>query len=419
MRKVLLIGIFDGEDVGEAWLGFQWAKRLAARHEVTILTYYKRGSNPLSRQLPGVRVIEWPEPALVGRAERLNSLLKPGWVPFYVRARRWIGSRRAAGERFDLAYQTNPVAIRYPSPAVGFGIPFVIGPVGGSLSSPPGFAMGEDTAPWYVRLRGLDQFRLRADPWLRKTYTQASCVIGIAPYVREVLAGIPMRRFEAMSDFGIDSLPVPADRAARDSRDIRLLFVGRVIRTKGVRDALRALSMVKELPVVFDVVGDGFDRAACEALSADLGLGDRVRFHGRVERGRVDDFYRAADVFVFPSYREPGGLAVQEAMAHGLPAIVANVGGPADAVDDATGIRVPLHSPDQYAADIAAAITRLVTDRELRLVLGAGARRRVAEILLWEQKVIRLEEIWEDAIEHGRQPLWPGRTGRIRGIPSL
>src|SRR5580698_4471542 len=103
MRKALLIGIFDGEDVGEVWHGFQWVRRLAARHEVTILTYYKRGRNPLSGQLPGVRVIEWREPALVGKAERLNSLLKPGWVPFYVRTRRWIRQRLAAGERFDLA----------------------------------------------------------------------------------------------------------------------------------------------------------------------------------------------------------------------------------------------------------------------------------------------------------------------------
>lgn len=406
MRKVLLIGIFDGEDVGEAWLGFQWAKRLVARHEVTILTYYKRGRNPLSRQLPGVRVVEWPEPALVGKAERLNSLLKPGWVPFYVRARRWIAERLAAGERFDLAYQATPTAIRYPSPAIGLGIPFVIGPVGGSLSSPPGFTGCGDTAPWYVQLRRLDQLRLRADPWLRRTYAQAGCVIGMAPYVRDVLADIPLRRFEAMSDFGIDRLPAPADRSARDGREVRLLFVGRVIRTKGVRDALRALGMVTELglPVVLDVVGDGVDRAACEALSADLGLGDRVRFHGRVDRGRVDDFYRAADVFVFPSYREPGGLAVREAMAHGLPAIVADAGGPADAVDDTSGIRIPVHSPDQYAADIAAAITRLTADRELRLLLGAGARRRVAQDLLWDNKVTRLEEIWADVLaEHGCQ----------------
>ena len=50
-------------------------------------------------------------------------------------------------------------------------------------------------------------------------------------------------------------------------------------------------------------------------------------------------------------------------------------------------------SPDQYAADIAAAMTRLVRDRQARLALGAGARRRVAEIALWDNKVRQWEDI--------------------------
>ena len=131
-----MIAPCDGEDVGEAWVAFQWAQRLAARHEVTLLTYHKRGSTPVSRQLDGGRVIEWAEPPGVGRAERLNSMLKPGYVPFYLRARRWIREALARGEHFDLAYQPVPVAMRYPSPVAGLNIPFAIGPVGGSRSIP-------------------------------------------------------------------------------------------------------------------------------------------------------------------------------------------------------------------------------------------------------------------------------------------
>lgn len=89
MLKLLLIApICDGQDIGEAWVAYQWARCLAARHEVTVLTYYRRGRFPLSLQLPGVRVVEWAEPRGLGRAERFNSLLKPGCVPFYFRARR-------------------------------------------------------------------------------------------------------------------------------------------------------------------------------------------------------------------------------------------------------------------------------------------------------------------------------------------
>ena len=52
----------DGQDVGESWLAHQWATRLAERVDLTVLTTYKRGHTPPSRQLPGVCVVEWSEP---------------------------------------------------------------------------------------------------------------------------------------------------------------------------------------------------------------------------------------------------------------------------------------------------------------------------------------------------------------------
>ncbi len=391
-KLLLVVPTCDGLDVGEAWVAHQWVRHLAVRNDLTVLTYHKRGKTPASAQLPGIRVIEWAEPRGLGRAERFNSMLKPGYVPFYFRARRWIRAAQARGEKFDFAFQPVPVAMRYPSPVAGLGIPFVIGPVGGSLQSPPGFGDGARRAPWYLRLRKLDQLRIRRDPWLRGTYEQASCVLGIAPYVKEFLATTAVQRFEVMSETGIEALPEPVDRADRQG-DIRLLFVGRLIPTKGAGDAIRALGLARELPARLDIVGDGFDRAACEALTADLGLGDRVRFHGQLPRGQVDDLYRSADIFVFPSYREPGGNVVFEAMGHGLPLIVSDLGGPGNVVDDTCGIRLHPQDPEQYARDIAAAISRLVTSADLRRALGDGARQRVADIGLWASKARHFEAL--------------------------
>ena len=402
MLKLLLIApTCDGQDVGEAWVAYQWVRRLASRHEVTVLTYYQRGHTPLSCQLPDVRAIEWAEPSGLGRAARLNSMLKPGYVPFYFRARRWIRAALARGERFDLAHQPVPVAARYPSPAAGLGIPFVMGPVGGSLQSPPGFRAEEGTTAWYVQLRGLDRVRLRRDPWLRRTYLQAGCVIGIAPYVSELLAETAVRSFEVLSETGIDHLPESVDRAGRRG-EVRLLFVGRLVRTKGARDAVRALGLLRDLPVCLDIVGDGFDRAACEALAGELGLSDRVRFHGWLPRPLIDEFYQSADVFVFPSYREPGGNVTFEAMGHGLPVIVSDIGGPGAVVDQTCGIRVHPVSPEQYSRDLAAAVTRLVRDPDLRRSLGEAARRRVGEVGLWDSKARQLEAIYAKVLA-GRQ----------------
>lgn len=398
MLKLLLIApTCDGQDIGEAWVAYQWVRHLASRHEVTVLTYHKRGRTPLLHQLPGVRVIEWAEPRGLGRAERLNSMLKPGYVPFYFRARRWIQGALARGEKFDLAHQPVPVAARYPSPAAGLGIPLVMGPVGGSLRSPPGFDADECTTAWYVGLRRLDQLRVRRDPWLRGTYLRADCVIGIAPYIGEFFAGTPVQRFAFMSETGLEGLPEPVDRAGR-SCEVRLLFVGRLVRTKGARDAIRALGLARDLPASLDIVGDGFDRSACEALARQLGLAARVRFHGWLPRARIEEYYKSADVFVFPSYREPGGNVTFEAMGHGLPVLVSDLGGPGNVVDDSCGIRVHPQSPEQYARDLAAAMAKLVTDPELRRSLGAGARRRVAEIGLWDSKIGQLEAIYAEVL---------------------
>jgi len=203
LKLLVVAPTCDGDDVGEAWVAFQWVRRLAERHDVTLLTYHKRGRRPASEQLPHCRVIEWTEPRLFGRAERFNSLLKPGYLPFYVRARRWIRRSIRSGERFDIAHQISPVAMRYPSPLADFDIPYVMGPVGGSLPTPAAF-VDEDTSPWYVGLRRFDAWRLRRDRLLRRTYENAACVLGIAPYVGDLLGQVRLRRFEIVSETAIE-----------------------------------------------------------------------------------------------------------------------------------------------------------------------------------------------------------------------
>ena len=97
--------------------------RLAARHDVTLLTMHRRDRTPPSEQLPGVRIVEWPDPKLSGRHDRLNSLLKPGYIPFYREARRWIREALERRERFDVAHQLLPVAMRCRLPPPGSACP--------------------------------------------------------------------------------------------------------------------------------------------------------------------------------------------------------------------------------------------------------------------------------------------------------
>lgn len=396
MKKILMVApACDGEDVGEAWVAFQWASRLAERYELTLLTTYKRGHTPMSQQLPNARVIEWQEPAGVGRFERLNSLMQPGYIPFYLRGRRWIRRQLAAGEHFDIVHQVVPVAMRYPSPAAGLGIPFVIGPVGGSLDSPLAFAQEEGATPWYQKLRALDKWRLRADPLMRRTYESADCVVGVADYVREFLEGVRVRRFEVMSETAVDEVPDAVDRAGRND-PVRLLHVGRIVRTKGLRDVIRAMASLRDLNVTLDVLGDGNDRDACEQLIAELDLGDRVTMLGSVPRSAVDAFYERADIFVFPSYREPGGNVSLEAMSWGLPVIVCERGGPGANVNDSSGFLLAAESPAQLTADCASALRTLIEDPALRVGMGEAGREHVLTTHLWSQRLERMAHLYDE-----------------------
>lgn len=401
MAKVMLLAYAcDRDDVSETWCSYQWTSRLVRQHEATVLVCNRRSRLGAAReQLPGARVFEWAEPALLERFGTFSSMVKPAYLSYYWRARRLL-RRLLRQESFDLIHQYEPFAPRYPSPAVGLGVPFILGPVGGAVDTPPGFAAEtERHMAWYTQLRAVDRWRFRYDPWLRRTYAGADLVLGIAPYVAELLAPVPVRRIAFMHETGVEAVPPAVTRRRPERGHLRLLFVGRVVRTKGVRDAVRAMAHLRDLPgVTLDVLGDGDDRQPCEAEAATLGVTDTVTFHRWQDRDVVARYYAGADVFVFPSFREASGTVVIEAMSNGLPLVVAASGGPGYTIGDTCGIAVPPEAPAQFAAGIAAAVRRLAADPDLVLRLGRAARERVATDFLWDRKVERMGEIYREVI---------------------
>lgn len=410
MARVLLIAYAcDRDDVSETWCAHQWASHLIRRHDATVLAYNRRDRCGAARdQLPGARVFEWRELPGLDATRTFSDMVKPGYLDFYWRARRLI-RRLLRTESFDVVHQFEPFAPRYPSPAAGLGVPLIMGPVGGAVATPPGFA-GEvgESMRWYTKLRGLDRWRFAHDPWLRHTYASADVVLGIAPYVRELIGALPLRRFDCMHETGVESLPPATARRPPQPGVLRLLYVGRIVRTKGVRDAVRALAQVGDLPGTrLDVVGDGGDRAACEAEARRLGVADRVVFHGWLDRDAVQRCYAEADVFLFPSFREASGQVVVEAMSHGLAMIVADSGGPGFTVGDTCGIAVPPRNPEQFATDLGAAIRRLARDPALVSRYGRAARQRVADDFLWARKVDRMDALYAEVARPSAAPAAP------------
>jgi glycosyltransferase involved in cell wall biosynthesis len=396
MNILLIAPNIDGTDVGEAFVAFKWAQALIPRVTLTVLSFERPGRTPLATQLPGVRVVTWPEPAWARCNERLNAMLKPAWPVFAAHVRNWLRQALAQGERFDVAHQLMPQAARYASPLRHFDVPYIIGPLGGALDTPAAFRAEAGSAPLFTRLRALDAYRFRHDPWLRASYAGAACILGVAPYVADVLADIALRRFVPMLELGIDDVEPPQTRPLTPGA-LRLLHVGRGVRTKGLRDTVRALAHLPDLGhVTLTSAGAGEEIALCRAEAQALGVAHRVTFLYRQPREDIENLYRSHDAFVFPSFREPAGGVLYEAMRHGLPVITAARGGPDFIVDDTCGLRLPVTTPAGFATDIADAIRRLDTDRTLLADLGQGARVKVLRDGLWSAKADRLLTLYNE-----------------------
>jgi glycosyltransferase involved in cell wall biosynthesis len=169
-----------------------------------------------------------------------------------------------------------------------------------------------------------------------------------------------------LSEEAFVSNPRPA---RTENRSISLVFVGTLAQLYKAPDVLIdavALCVREGLDLELALVGDGKHRAELEAQAAALGLGERVRFVGRLPAG---DAVRAqldrADVFVLPSYQEGLPRAMIEAMARGLPCIGSTIGGIPELLSSEE------MAPPGDAAALAHTIRRMVTDPQWLARLSA------------------------------------------------
>ena len=125
-----------------------------------------------------------------------------------------------------------------------------------------------------------------------------------------------------------------------------------------------------------------------------------VNFHGQVPRAEVDAFYQKSHVFLFPSFREPSGNVVMEAMSHGLAMIVANRGGPGYVVNSNCGYVIDVDTPEQYSTKISQAIQALLDNNEKIESMGKASRAYIEKNCLWDTKINRLLEFYQDIFQN-------------------
>jgi glycosyltransferase involved in cell wall biosynthesis len=198
-------------------------------------------------------------------------------------------------------------------------------------------------------------------------------------HAKVVYGGTSIEEFDAM----------PQRRAAGDL-PLRLLYIGRLQRIKGLHTVVKAMQLLDDT-VTLDVLGAGDPEYVAELEGAVLqtGLQERVRFLGAAQRSQVPYVLAQHDVLLFPSeWDEPFARSVLEAMAAGLVVIGTTTGGTGEVlVDGETGLTYPAGDAERLAEQIR----RLVDDAILRRRLAESGCRTVRQNFTLGRMVDELE----------------------------
>jgi glycosyltransferase involved in cell wall biosynthesis len=171
---------------------------------------------------------------------------------------------------------------------------------------------------------------------------------------------------------GLDASQLRADLHLEGKRVA--VFTGRLVPHKGVDVILEALAQLPR-DVVLVVIGAGPRLPSLVRLARRLGVNDRVRFCPAVSDEDLPRFLALGDVFVFPSQNrlEGFGLAVAEAMAVGLPVVVADMPGVREVIESG---KEGLLAEPMIASDLAEKIRIILDDPGLARRMGRAGRDR-------------------------------------------
>ncbi|MGE0549482.1 MAG: N-acetyl-alpha-D-glucosaminyl L-malate synthase BshA [Kofleriaceae bacterium] len=262
--------------------------------------------------------------------------------------------------------------------------------------------LGTAAPAMVVTLHGTDVTRLGAHPSLNPAtaFALAACdgVTTPSQFLRREAAkcfGLAEQRIEVISNFvdvGRFTPPARRDRTAlaalfgSPSDGPFLIHVSNLRAIKRPTDLVMLVARLRGVGARMVVVGEGPERAACEARARELGVADAMRFMGR--RDDFEGLLAQADGFVLPSESESFGVAALEALASGVPVFGYEVGGVPEVVTPATGALVPV-------GNIEALATAILEGLGNRDALGRAGRERATALFRSEHIISTYEACFQ------------------------
>src|SRR3989344_3374780 len=193
----------------------------------------------------------------------------------------------------------------------------------------------------------------------------------------------------------------PPEVEYRNTSDIReslnLIYVGKMIKSKGVFNLIDIISDHSFANVKLNMVGDGRDFKHLKSYSDSKKLTEKIEFYGNIPPEKVIPLMQSSDIFVMPTLRFEGfPMTLVEAMFAGLPVVANNMGGISDAViNGETGF---LADPANLN-DFKEKLLKLVSNKELIREMGLKAQGRAKNEFTTEVMVNKYELVFDEVLK--------------------
>jgi len=296
--------------------------------------------------------------------------------------------------KFDLIHQLNPVFTGVSLALAGSDLPLVLGTYVGRWPEDPNALTSR--GGWSGRLLGHARSFIAA---LQQRQADALILTTPAAWNRLPDPETVKQRIHVVPH-GLDTelfSPKPAwdsqESLAAEQAEPSVLFFANVVKRKGIHTLVEAFpGVLREVPNCrLRIAGGGPDVPEIKELVSKLGVSEHVELLGRKERTDAPELYRNCTVYCLPSFGEPYGTTVVEAMSCAKALVVTNCGALPHLVHEQGGLRVP--AGDSIA--LSQALVWLLQRPNERAKMGRYNRQFVEEKMPWDSVARQLEEVYE------------------------
>lgn len=407
-KKILAIAYacspYQGSEQGVGW---GWVQMIARNHEVYVITAsrYRHDIERYHKEEGSNHNISFHYVD-----HKWSPVIDRFYPPYYLATyNKWLKDaykltlQLRGNHSFGLCHLITYVGFRHPGEFYKLDIPFVWGPVGGLENTPWHLlpAMGF-RGIFYYTLRNLvnsfDKKFLRAPKKAFDKASRSGAVIAATSSISLEIKKYYGIESSVICEVGIPERVVDKKNERADDEPLRISWSGEHLPGKALPLLFAALKrMSSEANWSLDILGDGPCRKRWVELAEDMGLNDRCKWHGKIQREDALSVMGDSHLFVITSLKDLTSSVLLEALSLGVPVICPDHCGFSDVVDESCGIKIPLGDMGQMSVAFLDAITVLAQDEKRRRALSCGALAR-ARKYSWDNKSKQLEEIFQKVL---------------------